>query len=76
MGNVWLTENDGIYMNRCVKCEKENYAMMVALGQCAWCGYEATEEDVRDKPIYCQKMDCGKEVNIQDKFCDNHKEKI
>ena len=35
-----------LYLVRCPKCEKENYALAVADGQCAWCGYVATEEDV------------------------------
>lgn len=36
-----------IFMVRCVKCRAENWAPAVASGQCAWCGYEANEEDVK-----------------------------
>jgi len=27
-------------MVRCPKCRRENYVMMVAKNQCAWCGYK------------------------------------
>jgi len=29
-----------IYLTRCILCEKENYALSVTSGQCAWCGAE------------------------------------
>ena len=29
---------------RCPKCKRENYAMAVSSGICAWCGYNANEE--------------------------------
>jgi len=41
--------DDGkIYLIRCPKCDLENYAPAVASGQCAWCGYKATEDDVKE----------------------------
>ena len=46
MGNAWKNDKGTISMNRCFKCGKENYAYAVTSGQCAWCGYEATEADV------------------------------
>lgn len=45
-GNAWKNDKGTISMNRCFKCGKENYAHAVTSGQCAWCGYEATEADV------------------------------
>ena len=41
-----------IYMNKCPKCNLENYALMVPSGICAFCGYKATEEDVNKKTIW------------------------
>ena len=28
------------YLEYCYVCERENYAPMVALNQCAWCGWK------------------------------------
>lgn len=36
--------NGKTYLVRCPKCEKENYAMAVSSGICAWCGYDANKE--------------------------------
>lgn len=47
MAMVWKTD-DTIFMVRCPKCKLENYAPVVVLGICAWCGYKATEEDCND----------------------------
>lgn len=41
-----------IYMVRCPKCGKENWAPAVADGQCAWCGYKAKEADVNGKNVF------------------------
>lgn len=30
-----------IYMVRCFACGKENYAMAVSSGKCAWCAHDA-----------------------------------
>jgi len=38
-----------IYMVRCHKCARENYAPAVATGICAFCGYKATKKDLHDK---------------------------
>ena len=37
-------DNGKLGMIRCPKCGKENYALMVSTGICAWCGYDANEE--------------------------------
>ena len=41
-----------IYMERCPKCGKENWAPAVASGQCAWCGYKAKEADVNGGSVF------------------------
>lgn len=33
------------YLVRCPKCKRENYAMSVSSGICAWCGYDANKEE-------------------------------
>ena len=33
-----------IYLVKCEKCNKENYAFNVASGVCTWCGYNANED--------------------------------
>lgn len=42
----FLTEDNRVFLQRCPKCSFENWALNVASGQCAWCGYKATKEDV------------------------------
>jgi hypothetical protein len=33
-------EKDGkLYLVNCYACGRENYALMVASGKCAWCGW-------------------------------------
>ena len=47
MKPVVLYSKEGkIYMVRCPKCNRENYALSVSSGKCAWCGYVATDDDV------------------------------
>lgn len=38
-------EEGKAYLVRCPKCEKENWAMAVASGQCCWCVYDANKKD-------------------------------
>lgn len=35
------------YLVRCPRCERENWALSVSSGRCAWCGYDAnnSQED-------------------------------
>jgi len=35
-----------IFMVRCPRCTRENYAPNVASGQCTWCRYKAKEKDI------------------------------
>jgi transcription initiation factor TFIIIB Brf1 subunit/transcription initiation factor TFIIB len=41
-----------IAMEYCPNCERENYAMAVMSGECAWCGYVAKQSDVNKKWIW------------------------
>lgn len=45
----FLTGDGEVYLERCPKCGKENWAPAVASGQCAWCGYKGKPEDVENK---------------------------
>jgi ribosomal protein L37E len=47
MSNVWQS-NHKIFMQRCPKCGRENWAPAVANGICAWCGYVATTKDIEE----------------------------
>jgi hypothetical protein len=33
-------EGNRVYLEKCPKCKKENFALIVADGYCAWCGYK------------------------------------
>ena len=43
-GYSWKIDK-GWFMVRCHKCLIENYAMSVASGQCAWCGYDRNTKE-------------------------------
>ncbi len=45
--------NGKVYLVRCPKCERENYAPAVASGVCVWCGYDANKDwkHVRQKRV-------------------------
>ena len=45
MKSVVFKEGEQLFLVYCPKCHAENYAMNVAAGVCAWCGYVAKEED-------------------------------
>jgi len=38
--------NGKLYLVNCYACGSENYALMVASGQCAWCGWKEDSPDV------------------------------
>lgn len=42
-------EEGNLYLVRCMNCEgnrgRENYAMAVSSGSCAWCGWSEKESD-------------------------------
>ena len=37
-------ENGDIYLVRCPECKRENYAMAVSSGTCAWCGWDVKDD--------------------------------
>ena len=37
-------EDGDVYLIRCTKCGRENYAVNVASGICTWCGYNAKKK--------------------------------
>ena len=43
LGN-WIS-NGKYYMIRCPRCLRENYAMNVAHGECAWCGHKGSVKE-------------------------------
>jgi len=40
-----FADADGrVYLVRCPECRRENYIPAVAIGRCAWCGYDANKD--------------------------------
>ncbi|MFH2143075.1 MAG: hypothetical protein ABIJ97_11665 [Bacteroidota bacterium] len=51
IGYVGKKERNGevsIGLVKCPECRKENYAMAVLDGQCAWCGWEINRNEVEE----------------------------
>lgn len=42
-GMGYKTDKGTVCMIRCFSCGKENYALVVAHGYCAWCGFNPNE---------------------------------
>lgn len=36
---------DKVFLVRCPKCGRENWAMAVSSGECCWCGYNANKDE-------------------------------
>lgn len=36
-------KNGFIFLQRCPKCDRENWAIAVASGTCSWCGFDANQ---------------------------------
>ncbi len=43
-GFGYRKDDGSIGMIRCFECGRENYAMAVSSGMCAWCGHDANEQ--------------------------------
>ena len=41
----FLSEEGKLFLVRCMQCNRENYALMVASGCCAWCAWGEETED-------------------------------
>lgn len=49
VGFGFRSKEDGtIKIKRCPECGRENYAMTVSSGFCAWCGYKYEEENEKE----------------------------
>lgn len=47
MSKYGFVGDDGrVFLTRCPKCQRENWAIVVASGQCCWCGYKADKGDM------------------------------
>lgn len=42
---TYRDEDGTLCLIYCPECKRENWAMVVATGQCAWCGYSEKKED-------------------------------
>lgn len=42
-GVEYYEDTNDLLLIRCPKCGRENWALQVASGICAWCGYDAHE---------------------------------
>lgn len=49
-GHGYRDETGKLCMVRCFDCGMENWAMAVSTGFCAFCGFEATQENVAIDP--------------------------
>lgn len=47
-GYGFVSSHNTIYLVRCFECGKDNYAMAVASGCCAWCGFDANATDIKE----------------------------
>ena len=48
-GFGYKTDNGLVCMQRCFTCGRENWAPIVSSGQCAWCGYNPNDKEVKDE---------------------------
>jgi ribosomal protein L37E len=46
-GHGYIDKKGKICMESCFACGKENYAMAVSSGTCAWCGHNPNKKPVR-----------------------------
>jgi ribosomal protein L37E len=46
-GYGYRAKTGKICMEKCFSCGKENYALAVSSGTCAWCGYDANKKVAR-----------------------------
>ncbi len=44
-GYGFIASSGNIFLVRCFECGLENWSASVALGMCAWCGFDANKKD-------------------------------
>lgn len=49
---IMVLDNDKILLIRCPKCHRENWALEVYSGRCAWCGHNAHEDEGLKKRMF------------------------
>ena len=49
MDENFVGKDGKIYLVRCPKCGRENYAPNVSSGICTWCGFDANKEAQNDE---------------------------
>lgn len=50
-GHGYVNEAGIICMQSCFKCGRQNYAIAVATGRCAWCGYNPNGKSNRNASL-------------------------
>ena len=53
----FIGDNGKLYLVRCFKCNTENYAMAVATGICAWCGWSEKNKEALDESDIISKIE-------------------
>lgn len=55
-GYGYLDSDGAVYLFKCFECGQENWAVAVASGECAWCGYDAKEVKNEAEEIIRRRM--------------------
>ena len=59
---IEILDNDKILLIRCPKCHRENWALEVISGRCAWCGYNAYEDQELMDRMFNQTLKENRDV--------------
>ena len=59
---IEVLDNDKILLNRCPKCHRENWALEVISGRCAWGGYNAHEDQELKDRMFNQTLKDNRDV--------------
>ena len=59
---IEVLDNDKILLIRCPKCHRENWALEVISGRCAWCCYNAHEDKELKARMFDQKIKDNRDV--------------
>jgi ribosomal protein L37E len=64
MINSNFKKEDKVFLVYCPKCKRENYAFNVAVGLCAWCGYDANADEDYKKQVRQLKRVRDEQIQI------------